>query len=308
VEFLFRLNVDLANHREIVDRLFSHAPWVLERIYIANFYERYSQAQGHFPNIFLVDGEVSEVRVTEITHYSTYWLKYLLLKRIGLSENQGVSLQQLLDEFSRDYSFEEKIVRLSIGSLNMVNESRCVEIIGAAKDDCHENLVRLTSRGRRLIGSKDDQRFPYCFELSYLQLVIDDHLLSIPKQWTQSVCVDSSLRYATSVGDEYYKLVHRDLAVKFPAVIRFVRILEAAWQYECKLRPKLAAALTLAPNFELIYDRLRDAISSVSQHTKWKVDEVLAQIESDRLSSEFDDFFDELASEIHVLEEKYARS
>lgn len=307
VEFLFRLKVDLAKHKEIVDRLFDHAPWILERIYIANFYERYSQAQGHFPNIFLVDGDVSEARVTEVIHYPTYWLKYLLLKRIGLSTGQGVSLQQLLDEFSRDYLFEDKIVRLCVGSLNMVNESRCIEIIGAAKDDCHENLVRLTSRGRRLIGSNDNQMFPYCFELSYLQLVIDDHLLSIPKQWAPSVCVDSSLRYATSTGDKYSKLVRRELTVKFPAVIRFIRVLEAAWQYECKLRPKLAASSTLAPNFDVIYDRLREAIFSVSKYTNWEVNESLSQLESDRSSSLFNDFFDELISAIRDLERKYGK-
>lgn len=299
VDFLSRLKLNLLRQGDTVQRLFKHAPWVLERLYISNMHQRYSQSQGHFPNVFLVDGTVSEDKITNITHSHTYWLKYLLLKRIGSAARDGVSVQNILDEFRDDYGYEDGIIRLCLGSLTMVNESRCIEIIGAAKDECQDNLIRLTSRGRLLVGSDARYKFPYCFEFSYLQLVIDDHLLSLPREYAKRIAVDSSLSYALDDGEKYYARMHADLSKKLPATLVFLRVLEAAWVSECKQKPKLAGVATdIGPDFESIYLNLRRSVIAIGQQAQMKLDQYLEEIQSLRKDCSFDKFFEDYSQAV----------
>lgn len=307
VDFLGRLKLNLLRQGDTVQRLFKHAPWVLERLYISNIHQRYSQSQGHFPNVFLVDSRVSEDRVTDIYHRHTYWLKYLLLRRIGSASREGISVQNILDEFCGDFGYEDGIVRLCLGSLAMVNESRCLEIIGSAKDECHDNLIRLTSRGRLLVGEDPRYKFPYCFEFSYLQLVIDDHLLSIPIERSREIAVDSSLSYALDDGDKYYARMHSDLIKKLPATLVFLRVLKAAWSSECITRPKLAGvAASIGPDFEHIYSNLRGAIGAICRQANINLDVQLARIEALNLDASFDSFFADYVDQLNKCIVKYS--
>jgi hypothetical protein len=296
VDFLNKLRLNLLRQQDVVARLFGHHSWLLERLYIANMHQRYSQSQGHFPNLFLIDGRVNEVVIPDVAHRHTYWLKYLILRRVGISAQAGVSVQDLLDEFSVQYGFEESIVRLCLGSLAMVNESRCIEIIGAAKDECHENLVRATNRGRLLIGADKRYRFPYCFEFSYLQMVIDDHLLSLPRSLSSRIAVESSLHYAMESGDKYPPRMRADLSVKLPATLSFVRLLEAAWTDECRHRPKLAAvAPTIGPDFECIYENILLTVQAVAKQASLSVEPTADHIRELREDRSYDAFFRDYA-------------
>ena len=301
VDFLGKLRLNLLKQSDAVDRLFGHSPWLLERLYIANMHQRYSQFQGHFPNVFLVDGTINEERIEGAYHKHTYWLKYLLLRRIGLSEASGISVQDLLDEFVNHYGYEDKIVRLSLGSLAMVNESRCIEIIGAAQDECQDNLVRLTSRGQLLVGSHPKFRFPYCFEFSYLQMVIDDHLMSIPHQLAQRIAIDTSINYALEDNERYYPRMRADLAAKLPATLAFLRMIEAAWTEECLSRRKLAAAaMTLGPNFEKIYQNLTETVKKIAAQVAFDPNKLLHQIEELRIDTSFDKIFSDYSNEFNI--------
>lgn len=263
VTFLAKLSLDPLTQRDVIERLFGHSPWLLERIYIANGRLRYSQAQDHFPNLFLVDGMISERVIRDVRHRHTYWLKYLLLECIACDEGYGVSVEDILEGFVDELAFEEDIVRLALGSLAMVNESRCVEIVGAARDECKDNVVRLTERGKLLVGRHPAHRGPYCFEWSYLQMVIDDYQLSLPDFIAPEIAVDASLRFAFQGGSEYSGAMTSDLRARLPATLKFVRVLEAAWREECRIRQGLEDS-AWGPDFEYIYDNLAGAIERVA--------------------------------------------
>lgn len=303
VDFLSKLRLNLLQQSDAVDRLFGHSPWLLERLYIANLHQRFSQAQGHFPNLFLVDGAVNEQQISDVHHRQNYWLKYLLLRRVGLGASSGISVQEILDEFVEQFGYEQKLVRLALGSLAMVNESRCIEIHGVAQDECHENLVRLTTRGQLLIGAHPKYRFPYCFELSYIQMVIDDHLLSLPKPFSARIAVETSLNYAFESNDNYYHRMRHDLLAKLPAALTFTRVLEAAWNSECLFRPKLAAsAATLGPNFEKIYEHLIDTVKRVAVQASFNPNQIIDQVTKLKDNNEFDLFFQQYAEDYDKLE------
>lgn len=263
VGFLGDLRLDLINQEEVVQRLFQDSPWILERLYIANLYQRYSQGQQHFPNLFLVDSTVSEDKITSIRHSHTYWLKYLLLRRIGNAGTAGISVQSIIDEFHGDFKYGLEIVRLCLGSLAMVSESRCIEIVGAARADSKDNLVRLTSRGKVLIG-RDRKQAPYCFQFSYLQLIVDDYLMSLPKPWVTLIACQSSLSYAVMSGELYQERMRADLRNKLPATLTFVRVLEAAWTAECLFNKRLAeSAASIGPDFDQIYVEIEKTIDHI---------------------------------------------
>ena len=296
VDFLGKLRLNLLSQDEVFQRLFSHSPWILERLYIANLHQRFSQAQGHFPNMFLVDGTVNEETIEKISHPHTYWLKFLILKRIGLSGRRGISVQSLIDEFCNTFHYGLDIFRLCIGSLAMVNESRCIEIVGAAKADSQENLVRLTTRGQLLAGHSNGhaRQIPYCFQFSYLQLVIDDHLLSLPTPFAQKIAVESSLSYAIEPLARYQQRMVADLDRKLPATLTFLRVLEASWNAECRFNSALAAASkTIGPDFARIYSEIRDTVRGVSAAARINVSEQLALIERLVDDKSFDEFFAE---------------
>ena len=304
IDFLGKLTLNPLQQRAAVERLFGHSPWLLERLYIANGRERFAQTQGHFPNLFLVDGTVSERVIPDVLHKHTYWLKYLLLRAVGASQagtsdlagevpavrRFGISVEDLLERFVDAYGFEERIVRLALGSLAMVNESRCIEIAGASREDCHDNVVKLTSRGRMLIGLHPTHRRPYCFEWSYLQMVIDDHLLSLPREWADQIAVDTSLGFALKDEDAYYSAMASDLRKKLPATLTFVRVLEAAWSEECRTRPLLDAVRDeIGPDFSVIYSSLGRTIRAVTAQARLDADRYIDLMTSLRGDPRFDD-------------------
>lgn len=294
VDFLGKMRLNPVSQEEVFQRLFSHSPWILERLYIANMHQRFSQSQGHFPNMFLVDGTVNEDKVQGIQHVHTYWLKYLILKRIGLSERRGVSVQALIEEFCGALHYPTDIVRLCIGSLAMVNESRCIEIIGAAKEDSKENLVRLTKRGQLLAGHSNNlpKQLPYCFQFSYLQLVIDDHLLSLPRPFANRIAVEGSLSYAIDPLPKYQHRMVTDLERKLPATLTFVRVLESSWNAECRFNSALAAASSqLGPDFSRIYSELKGVVKAIASKAGINSAERLAIIDNLTEDKSFDDFF-----------------
>lgn len=287
VDFLGRLRLNVARQGDVVDRLFSHSPWLLERVYIADAHERYTQEQDHFPNLFLIDGMAIE-RKKRVVHKHTYWLKYILLKRIAQDGEAGSSVRDLVEECVDELAYEDGIVRLCLGSLAMVNESRCLELVGPAQDDCHDNLVRLTSRGKVLVGTHHEYQFPYCFELSYLQMVIDDHLLSLPKLLAERIAVQASLRAAFAEGDRYYGQMRENLARTLPATIVFARLLEASWAYECESRSSRLREAAYAPEFGAIYSRLSTAIRGIARQAGFEPKALLSLLSECRADAEFD--------------------
>jgi hypothetical protein len=292
VQFLGNLRLNILGQRDVVERLFGSSPWLLERLYISNLHYRYTQAQKHFPNLFLVDALVSE-KIKKTIHPHTYWLKYLLLRRIGKAEGNGIAVRVLISEFVGRYKYSESLFRLAMGSLNMVNASRCIEFADVLGDDVADNRVRLTTRGKVLIGASNRYIQPYCFELSYLQMMVDDHLLSYPRHCADKIKVETNIGYALDPDESYIPRMNRDLPRKLIATLTFLRVLEAAWNSECKLRPSLASsAKEIGPVFDNIYTGVVNTMAAVIEKARITDIDVHASLETLRGDSSYDSAFD----------------
>ena len=76
LQFLAALPIDVGPGAEVADRLFD-SPYLLLRLYMTNMHKRYTQKQGHFPNLFLNDAKVfpdSQFEDVHREHTHTYWL------------------------------------------------------------------------------------------------------------------------------------------------------------------------------------------------------------------------------------------
>lgn len=271
--FLGSLPIDVGPGAEIADRIFG-SPYLLLRLYITNMRKRYSQIQGHFPNIFLNDALVLSREIfaeAHKPHVHTYWLKYLILKW-ALRQKAGrgrakVNSESLAKYFVGDLGYEEHLVRLAIGSLADPNSSNCLRIIQPDRLVRHIELLQASTRAEILVepGQRDN---PLCFSFDYLQLITDDYLMALPKCVANQIYVDADLGHSLKTGKAYANGARQTLQKKIPAVLCFYRVLQLSFQYECKFRgilPKLQAD-GLVPDFNSIEERLLDSIARLDSH------------------------------------------
>lgn len=245
VAFLGQVRIDYRSSYDVVQRLFKDQPDHLVRLYMTNLRKRFTQKLGHFPNLFLndavvgIDGKFPEVHRP---HVHTYWLKYLLLKHITEQGSGRATFDELRELFVVDGGFQEHAFRLALGSLCTVDESWCldVEYVGS---DSYLRRVRATDRGRFLVSdAKSRDWVEFCLTFEYLQLVIDDYWLSFPEPWYSDIYVHADLGYSLKDAGTYGKENWEYLRQKSKAVLYFLRVLEASYQWEQSQRPKLFAA------------------------------------------------------------------
>ncbi|MDA9476928.1 hypothetical protein XI03_21050 [Bradyrhizobium sp. CCBAU 65884] len=266
VDFLSKLKINYYLHREIHERLLGDSPHYLERLYITNMKRRYAQSKNHFPNLFLCDSWINPENISEgvqCDHYHSYWLKYLILKFVLEKEvrNVPVTGQEVINFFVNTLAYEDRFVRICLGSLCMVTESRCLEMDGPRDVAPTDRRLMLTSRGRILIdGAQRRNRNPYCFELSYLQLVTDDFWLALPKWALDEIFVEANLSYTFELGKRYQAGVSEYLSKKIFAAITFLRVLEASWDYEEKRCGDDSLLKPFKPDFSTIFDQLENLI------------------------------------------------
>lgn len=254
---------------------------MLERLYIADMRFRFSQSRGHFPNVFLVEARQDTER--PILHPHTYWLKYLILMLVRHRVNDGVKVRDVVSKCVDEFGYQMDLVLLALGSLYMISESRCIEFSGSTFSTVLNNRIRLTSRGRVLVGvgaeSSQGQDaaagttgsyFPYCFELSYLQMVVDDYQLTVPTHLADLLKIDTDLRYALQ-DNGYRESMTKDLERRLRTVAIFTGVLEASFIAESFLRP---AINSLRPDFYAIKERLKETIDAVCRNAgiseSWK--------------------------------------
>lgn len=262
VDFLSKLKINYYLHREIHDRLLGDSPHYLERLYITNMKRRYAQSKNHFPNLFLCDSWVNPENIkqgVQCEHYHSYWLKYLILRYVLDAEHKNVPAtgQDVINMFVKNLAYEDRFVRICLGSLCMVTESRCLEMDGSRDVVPTDRRLLLTSRGKILIdGSQRRNRNPYCFDLSYLQLVTDDFWLALPKSSLADVFVDANLSYTFELGKRYQAGVSEYLSKKIFAAVTFMRVLEASWAYEEERCGNSALLRSFKPDFLTIFEEL----------------------------------------------------
>lgn len=271
VDFIAKIKLNYHTHRDIHGRLFGKNPHNLERIYITNLMRRYSQEQNHFPNIFLSDATVNSENYAENVacgHRHTYWLKYLILRFVSQRsyDPAGVTGRKVIDFFHGELGYEEKLVKLCLGSLCMVNESRCIEFCGSVFNGAASSRLKATRRGELLIKGRRSPNYsrPYCFDLNYLQLVIDDYWLALPKKFSGDIFVDANLSHSFDVPSKYGSSASRYLLKKIPATLRFVRLLEASWKYEVnQSRERMNGLKDVEPNFVDIFNNLEGTVTGL---------------------------------------------
>ena len=287
--FLSDLEIDWRGQSSIVERIFGRDalnghvdPHNLLRLYITNNRQRYAQASGHFPNVFLVDASYArdeDFPDADVAHGHTYWLKYLLLKYICMqapSQDSVVSLNDILDVFSSSYP--DKLIRLVLGSLASSETSGCIEVVES--QDHRVVRVRPTLRGLRIVGDCR-QGTEWCFSWDYLQFVVDDYQLAYPEfLWNKIYVADGGLGYLLRPPGVYAAELARQYFAKAKACIYFLRVLEEAQVAEKRNRLKNnATALNLMPKFEDIYRYFTSELKLISEHVK-NGQELVSQVES----------------------------
>lgn len=244
VDFVGGLSVDYRRDWGIVERLFKEQPYTLIRLFMTNLRKRFSQSARHFPNLFLNDAVIRPEEGFEAyykPHPHTYWLKYLLLKAVVTSEGSTTTFDELSDLFTRRGDYKPWLFKLALGSLCSVNDSYCLEVtnVGATK------IVTPTPRGRFLVGPSRRQNplsAEFCFGFEYLQLIVDDYLLAVPKPWFSEIFADTHLGYSLKEPGEYGRGSWDYLQKKTRAVLYFLRVLKASFAYETSLHSGLLDA------------------------------------------------------------------
>jgi hypothetical protein len=263
LNFLSALPVDVRRDSTIVARIFQ-SPHVLLRLYIANMHKRYTEAQGHFPNVYLndctIDYQESFGRAHR-SHVHTYWLRYLILQ-YARSNGGPIRSEDIVKFFVGRLGYEEHMVRYTLGFLSDPSSCNCLDIIKPDNLKRHEEVLELSRRGRILIEERGG-REPLCFSLDYLQLITDDYLLALPRQFAKEIYVDANLAHTLKEGQAYESGAINVLVVKIPAVIRFFMLLEASFNAEMRYREAEAVVELFAPDFRNIGEKLIGAMEAV---------------------------------------------
>ncbi len=272
IDFLGALRIDFRTQYDLVLRLFEEQPHNLLRLYITNLNKRFAQFANHFPNLFLVDAVVAPTerfKSLHTSHIHTYWLKYLLLRYIVSKHEKSeiTTYNELKEIFVDSCKYEENIFDLALGSLNAVNSFRCIEVdedsIGLG--DCLR--LKPTTRGITIVssvGGDIHSESQFCFDFNYLQFVVDDPQLSIPKDHAKLVYVETDIGYMLSSAPAYRAGLASYLVQKSQAVLHFTHILKHSADFERNLRLKNEPAISkLLPNFDNVFRNLLAAFSSI---------------------------------------------
>lgn len=212
--------------------------------FILNGWKLFNQFHAEFPNMYLVRSDIPEDRdspwasLLHRPHRHTYWLKRLLLAFIAQRERQGASVdpQTIYDVFTDAADpacYEDSIVRLCLGSMSHVESSHLLDFHFAPSVNDRASYtverVQLTSRGRRLAKGFIDS-------FTYLQLIVDDDLLPIPRclgAWFRYDGVDYG--YLVDPPGAYGHRVIQMLRKKISQVFCFIETLRVALEFEQKV-------------------------------------------------------------------------
>lgn len=244
-------------------------------LYMLDHNRLYTQQGNHFPNLYLVDVTVTKDPAKEklfpsafLPHLHTYWLKYFVLKLIAAGQDSFICAQDLVVLLAEQCGYPEHLVKLCIGSLCTPNHFSCVNVDFGTPGDLYRAGLTLTTRGEFLLNkhplSKKDASF--CFSFNYLQLIVHDPLLLLPKKiFSRNLPrYDYSYFYQTEGSRE--KLI-QVVEERKPLVLEFLSMLEASLAIEQERSPGLKEALNEAgvnlPDFEEVYDALEAEIKSL---------------------------------------------
>lgn len=221
---------------DLIERFFKKQVSSLRLIYFTNVYQRYTQEQNHFPNLFLNDCVVSpdiHHREAHKRHMHTYWLKYLILKIIV--KNEKITFQEILDIFCTIGNYDEHLVRHIVGSLNTANEFRCIEYVSSATaNDIYSKKLIPSERGKYFFKHSFNH-IENCFDITYLQVVVEDKWLSIPNNILEDFYdVGLNYSYLYKTGSSYINTSIEHFLKKSNSSILFLNLLKSSYEIEIK--------------------------------------------------------------------------
>lgn len=249
----------------------------------------FSQFDSEFPNIYLIRGDWRGRQQNEpwetlcIPHRHTYWLKRIILEYITQQQLSGKNVipDDIYDIFcnsnDRAETYEDSIVRLCLGSLAQVEKSHVIDFEFSADHNLFEvSKIYLSERGWRLMGyvSKGSKAAEDIFidTFAYLQIIMDDYILPIPKCLFDIFRYEKELDYGYLAApyNIYGNKVEEMVRKKITQVFFFLDILEISLDCEKiifgKAFERLNKRKIIIPEVSKIRDRLVKSIEPVQQH------------------------------------------
>lgn len=272
VTFLSNLRLDYRDRSSLMERFLWYKPYTLALLYISDLRKRYSQLQGHFPNMFLVDGLIQkrpEFADAHKPHVHTYWLKYLILAYVNAQEGQTATERELRRLFVTVGDFDDTLFRLALGSLATSREFGCLD--PEPGEYSIPGRVQITDRGATLVSEWRDRGVPFCLTFTYLQLIVDDPLMSYPLSMLSKIYISQiDLGYLFADEATYINRNSEYLELKMKSVLALLRVLETAYGCEEELRPRLFSQLkerspSVLLNFNSIVESLFDQFRRISR-------------------------------------------
>lgn len=280
INFISSLSIDVRD-KLLFERFFEKQTHTLLMLYFLKGKRRYSQNANHFPNIFLNDCVISKPNQVEEynmdahkPHKHTYWLKYFILKFIVRNDKRKVTTYDIVSKFKQYYPGEEHLIRHILGSLCTANEFRCAEFpferdTGVTQDAIP---IKATQRGRQLFEKKEfgsHAGVEFCFDLSYLRLIIDDYWMSYPIDYIGDIYnkdLDYEHIFNTSSYKDYSKDALKVLESDGKSVLLFLKLLDESLIHEMKAKDGFAEFLEkydLIPNITLSQSYVLETVDNI---------------------------------------------
>lgn len=216
---------------------FIHAYPVGLLTFMLNRKARFSQFGSKFPNIYLVNRipAAGKAYSKDHEHAHTYWLKRLITHAVASGHFR--SPVEIVELFHCDgKGYEGSIIRECLGSLTDATCSHCITVCrGLHPDRSKQALIiekiELNERGLHCLTNIFDRFF-------YLQLVVEDPLLPIPRVVAEEFSFDILDRqrldytYVVETHQEYVEKAIEMVKVKAKQVLLFLEILDRALFWE----------------------------------------------------------------------------
>lgn len=238
----------------------------------------FSQEKSQFPNIYLNE-LLSRICIERNDCRNTYWLKRLILEYIKvetLAESEAES--DFISEIFQSYG--KIAVKEALGCLSDVGISNLISVDT-------ENLIKSSTNHSLMLTD----RGLYCLEnvfdkFTYLQLVVDDYKMPIPKSIKKEFpnlfsFQNQNLDYSyiteqLSSGEELINL-------KAKQVIIFIDVLEATLKCEMKLHKSCFDSLkeldVEIPSVNKMRESLLNEIKTIFQYSKSRRNKIIAELD-----------------------------
>ena len=206
---------------------------------------RFNQFESKFPNIYLVrmleagESDAQTPTSKEGEHPHSYWLKWLicsfLQRKSAGSGDIGTPPSLIFDVFCRSegHCYSERLVQECLGSLADANYSNMITAEREPHPDREKSVlqissIRLSQRGKHCMRFVFDR-------FLYLQLIVDDYLLPIPKSIIAEFSFShqkSDYSYVIEPQPGYSQKANLMIKLKAKQVLLFATVLELALTFE----------------------------------------------------------------------------